>query len=77
MSQTNGEKMRNVGGNRGFVFVWQEAIGGRGDGKDVGMKLYILKQFGSRRYGLEQERTNVGRPAQVQGRTTGMGRMHE
>lgn len=34
--------MRN-GGNRGFGFVWQEAIGGLGDGKDVDMKLYILK----------------------------------
>lgn len=43
VSQTNRKKMKNVGGNRGFGFVWQEAIGGLGDGKDVGMKLYILK----------------------------------
>lgn len=35
--------MRNVCGNRDFVFVWQEAIGDLGDGKNVDMKLYILK----------------------------------
>lgn len=35
--------MRKVGGNRDFGFVGQEATDGLGAGRDVGMKLCILK----------------------------------